>query len=574
MALIKKVVVLFFISSLFFSCTKKSGVSLAFPDASYIDTENVLHEGKSGSYRYFYFNSELKEKIYDFYRRNQNAALLIQVAVKKVKKNTAEYQDQYGFLYKNDFNSFNSISLPLSQRPLVSVNFNDFSRQKIALLYSFSKDYGVPDGFFIKSLSTVKILSCELTPAACGFDYSKEIPLYAFAPNGGVVIKDEKKLDFSGLSLCFSAHNTKDSLMPVLKIFYNSNKKTINFTAGGEKITVRTSDNSFTQIPFSSLKSPYSAFEITENSECVSSVLALSSDISLLDNSAEYINSPVRPIKTDPGLIMKWPKENWRGRDYELFEWDRFNKILFFDTADYEVQNDFFRRLAFFVEKKGFKGRLLSDEELEGKHGYNGHDYKACDLARFFEKARVLNFPLNKKELLLREILEVNSIIVRAQDNSWVEGEGAVISISQDSSMDLRTAFVAHEGWHGIYFIDSEFRDTVSGIFYMLKSKDPLTLNFLIRYFQVTPTLNYDTDDDYLLKNEFMAYMLQRPVSVCESYYVNMASRNHAQSLIKSESDYIISTKASGFVGSAQMLEDYVSGRWNLAAGRVWLVSR
>ena len=68
--------------------------------------------------------------------------------------------------------------------------------------------------------------------------------------------------------------------------------------------------------------------------------------------------------------------------------------------------------------------------------------------------------------------------------------------------------------------------------------------------------------------------MLQRPVSQIEKYYVDTASRNHSQTLIKEEADYIIATGASGFEGAAKMLNDYVGFRWNLAAGRVWLLSR
>ena len=125
-----------------------------------------------------------------------------------------------------------------------------------------------------------------------------------------------------------------------------------------------------------------------------------------------------------------------------------------------------------------------------------------------------------------------------------------------------------------IFFVDEDFRNTVSSVFYSLQMADPGAIDFLIKYFQVTPSLNYDTEDEYLLKNEFMAYMLQRPVSACEKYFTDMAARPHSQSFIKEEADYIIETKAAGFSGSAQMLEDYVKRRWNLSAGRVWLLSR
>ncbi|MBQ3966625.1 MAG: hypothetical protein II684_07335, partial [Treponema sp.] len=279
----------------------------------------------------------------------------------------------------------------------------------------------------------------------------------------------------------------------------------------------------------------------------------------------------VKPLRTDPGLIMAWSRDKWRGNEYELFEWDRFPGVLFFDTLDYKIQDDFFRRLAFFVEKAGYRGQLLDDEFLADKHGYNAHDYRAESLADFFETARKSRFPLNQKEKLLYEILVQNGVLVQNADSSISAGRGAVISISQNSSRALRYQFVAHEGWHGLYFIDEEFRNTVASIYYTLDEK---TIAYLRRYFQVTPSLNYDVDDDYLMKNEFMAYMLQKTVSEVGPYFVAMASRSHSQMYAKDLADYIISTEAAGFVSAATLLEEYVSGRWNLAAGRVWLISR
>ena len=90
----------------------------------------------------------------------------------------------------------------------------------------------------------------------------------------------------------------------------------------------------------------------------------------------------------------------------------------------------------------------------------------------------------------------------------------------------------------------------------------------------MTPTLNYDVRDDYLMKNEFMAYLLQQPVSSTATYFVNMAKREHSQQMAKFEADYIIETAGSGFESAASLLDEYVSDRWNLNAGRVWLITR
>jgi len=59
------------------------------------------------------------------------------------------------------------------------------------------------------------------------------------------------------------------------------------------------------------------------------------------------------PIPADPGKILSYPQASWRDKRYEVFRWDVFPQILIFDTANYDVQDQLFKRLAFFVEKAG-----------------------------------------------------------------------------------------------------------------------------------------------------------------------------------------------------------------------------
>ena len=591
MNLIKKTYLSLCIFLIFTGCTQKTKLNLTVPDQtdysgtvdfslqSLADTKNgddeCIVKSSSSDFDYYIFPEDDCSKLQIFGAMQGNSALLIKFQVKSGKTDKANSQSLISFLYKTDLKNRKSVLKPLSPRPAVSVNWADFEGEAFYVLFSIARGEDFPCGFFIQKNSSSKysVSSVELVPAAVGFDFSEGRQFYAFAPNGGALIKNSRKIDFSGLSLCFPSFNSENAQMPLLKI-KSSALAPVNFTIGGEKISVRNGGQKFLSIPVASLKSPFSDFQITSNEEELDSVLAVPSDKILLENSSKFEDCPIQPVKTDPGLIMNWPKRNWRNSDYELFEWDRFAGILFFDTADYEIQNDFFRRLAFFVEKQGYKGTLLTDSQLKGQHGYNAHDYRAYDLARFFEKARSENFPLNKKELLLQEILLTNGVIKIDENGSFAEGRGAAISISQESPSYLRTTFVAHEGWHGIFFVDKDFRDTVASIYYSLQSADPRALDFLFRYFQVTPSLNYDTSDNYLMQNEFMAYMLQRPVSACEKYFTDMAARNHAQTFIKEEADYILETKAQSFVGASQMLEDYVASRWNLAAGRVWLLTR
>jgi hypothetical protein len=125
----------------------------------------------------------------------------------------------------------------------------------------------------------------------------------------------------------------------------------------------------------------------------------------LIFPGAEKKAFALEPKSMDPLDILSYPVESWRDRRFELFRWDRFPEILIFDTASFAVQNRFFHRLAFFVEKAGFRGRLSPDAEITGLHGWNAHNYRAEDLANFFETARRTNFPLLPEERELQSIL-------------------------------------------------------------------------------------------------------------------------------------------------------------------------
>lgn len=592
--------VVLFLNLVFISCSTKAKFNLEFLpfDSDFSSGSAYTAEKKqskdseilkktSGTFTEYQFSPLQRQTLSKYFEQRGNMALLIRVFVKSAKPlNSANLQQEgeelllgkpylggFGFLYEKDINSLEPLAESIKNRPIVSVDFREFIGQTVDILFSISAEENLPIGFFIDTSAKISILNAQINSASAGFDFSKKIPLFAFAPNGGTVEKNIKKVDLTALSLCYSSTTSKETLLPNLSLSFFE-VSSASLTIGGEKLTLTPNETGTFLIPLASLKNPYSTVELSQNSKNISCLLVKESDKALLKKSQVYVDSPLVPIKIDPGLIIKWDKKNWRTRDYELFEWDRFDGVLYFDTANYSVQDDFFRRLAFFVEKKGYKGNLMTDEELKDLHGFNAHDYKAYDLARFFDLAQKENFKLNKKENLLKEILLENGVIKLASDGSVQEGRGAIISLSQESPLYLRTVFLAHEGWHGIFFVDEDFRNTSASIFYALMASEPKAMEFLFKYFQVTPSLNYDINDDYLMKNEFMAYMLQRPVSQCEKYYMNIANWNSVQTHLKEEADYILQTRASGFVGSAQMFDEYVGKRWNLSSGRVWLISR
>ena len=63
------------------------------------------------------------------------------------------------------------------------------------------------------------------------------------------------------------------------------------------------------------------------------------------------------------------------------------------------MQDDLLKRMAFFTEKEGFRGRLAADEEIKDLHGFNAHDYRAETLAAFFDLAEKAVNKLIKQNL-------------------------------------------------------------------------------------------------------------------------------------------------------------------------------
>jgi hypothetical protein len=278
---------------------------------------------------------------------------------------------------------------------------------------------------------------------------------------------------------------------------------------------------------------------------------------------------PTEPVPADPGLILAYPAAAWRDPRYELFRWPHFPSLLIFDTADYALQDRLFKRLAFFTEKAGFRGRLAPDEEIAALHGWNAHDYRAEDLARFFSAAAETGFPLSPEERELEAVLLGAGILRPSGEGGFVPGAGGIISISRESPDYLRSRFLIHEGFHGLFFIDEDFRD------FSRRRWDALdrgAKRFIRSYFDY---LRYDLEDSYLMVNEFMAYCLQQPVSQAGRYFgENLAGQLYdtwRRSALPpgGEAEGVWPEIGLAFSREAEAFSAYVNRRWGFAAGRL-----
>ena len=217
-------------------------------------------------------------------------------------------------------------------------------------------------------------------------------------------------------------------------------------------------------------------------------------------------------LPTDLEEFINWDIDTWRTEQYEIFRWDLFPDMLLIDTESYEIQSSFFKRLAFFTEKKISAGSLLSDEELIPLHGWNAHDYKADDIARFFNVADEIGFQLNENETLLKEILIENDVLIR-NGNSVEPLRGGILSISRESTERLRWLFLTHECYHGLFFSSDEY---VLEVTHIWKNLTDAEQNFW-KYF--LDMYGYNITDEYLLINEFQAYLMQQNINDADSYF-------------------------------------------------------
>jgi hypothetical protein len=274
------------------------------------------------------------------------------------------------------------------------------------------------------------------------------------------------------------------------------------------------------------------------------------------------------PIPADLATILSgYPRSAWRREDFEVFSWAAYPRLLIFDTADYATQARLFRRLAFFVEKRGFRGRLLSNAELASRHGWNAHNYRPEGLAPFFTEAERQGFALNAEEQLLRDILLANGIIRRV-DGGYAPGEGGVLSISQASYPLLRELLITHEAFHGVFYEEEAFRDGVREVWDGLSDAERSYWRGLLGY------MTYDPADEYLMVNEFQAYLLQQPLDRARGYLRGVLAPRYARARPnrRAEIERFLSAYPDTFLRSARAVEQVLRRLTPLEAGDVLLL--
>ncbi len=517
----------------------------------------------------------------------------------------------FGFLFSADFDRRGTKLAPhgeLTLHPAARGRAEDAlasaGGNRCRLSLAFPQGTVLPRSFFVHSAVPVTMRNAAVVPAALGWE-RRAVPRFCFPHTGGTVPRlppesasvdefaaidgaasaDERlSADFSGAAELFAAL-PPDSAPPAVTVGFvspanwgtESAQKTFALTVRGAQGSARFAirrapGQTEASVPSGALGGIPLGAEIAAGTHGADAVREVASLLLALPRNAGGTNAVLSPLAADPGLILDWDEQNWRRQDFELFEWAQFPGILFFDTRDYLVQDSLFKRLAFFAEKKGYRGRLVTDEEVAGLHGFNAHDYRADTLAAFFSRAEAERFPLNERECLLRSVLlDAGVIRAVAEGTGYSAGEGAVISLSKESPERLRRLFAAHEGLHGLFFTQPAFRAEVARAY---AETDRASVAFLECYFDATPELAYDVLDRYLVQNEFMAYLLQQPAADAAAYMAGtLAVQRYVNRTAPELARQVRETGGQGFAAPAAALSTYLFQTWGLAAGRTWLVN-
>jgi hypothetical protein len=261
----------------------------------------------------------------------------------------------------------------------------------------------------------------------------------------------------------------------------------------------------------------------------------------------------LRPLSASLDQILTTAPSQWRSPSQETFRWEMFPDIIILDTIDFSVQDRMFTRLAYFLEKRGFRGRLLGNAQLAGRHGWNAHDYGPDGLASFFNAAEDARFPLNTEEVALRTLAMEQGIL--SMDGGHLQpGRGGILGLSRSSSPIERRYLLTHESFHGIFFSSREYRDFC---FQVWDSLAPGERDF---YRSFLDSLGYDSADEFLAVNEFQAYLMQQPLEYASAYFerfIKLLSQNGARGTID----------PARLVASARSLDGFLQSRFGINAG-------
>ena len=200
-----------------------------------------------------------------------------------------------------------------------------------------------------------------------------------------------------------------------------------------------------------------------------------------------------------------------RSPDLRVFGLAADPRVLVLSFATLHAQGLMLNRLGAFVEKAGVpRDRVLPDPDLEtaitraGETAdtYNyGHDYRAADLARFFDTAAREGVTLRPEEQRLAALLVQQGMLAPG-------AVGAVISIPPETTNPpvgpaMRATILRHELSHAAYFTDPAY-----AAYARLFWETVLTEEQRAGFRRFLAGEGYDGANEDLMMNETQAYLV------------------------------------------------------------------
>jgi len=189
-----------------------------------------------------------------------------------------------------------------------------------------------------------------------------------------------------------------------------------------------------------------------------------------------------------------------------LTRWDRHPQVYILDFADPAEQERTLGRIAAFVEQLDSPfdpptGRATPP--LRTRPAYDGHDYPASALVRFFNAARGAGQTLTAEESDLAQLLQRHQLLDRSSEGKWqaTSPEPVLLSLAQGPPVSSRWAVLRHELSHAEFFINSAYRNYCLAFWHTL----PENHRRLAR--EALARQGYRPDDEELLVNELQAYL-------------------------------------------------------------------
>lgn len=199
--------------------------------------------------------------------------------------------------------------------------------------------------------------------------------------------------------------------------------------------------------------------------------------------------------------------------DMYIFRWQSYPDVLIFAFKNQAVQADYLKRIAFYTEKVGYRGRIADAATIKHRSGWTAHNYRALDFAMFYnatlKREQHEDIPplLNEKEIKLKNILLSLDIIKQTGDYYFTTNDKRnmpIVSFMRTLNPSLKRVLTFHELLHSFFYRDAALQNKVDALWEQFSPTDTLLWRGFLSY------NSYDPDFNFLLKNELFAYLLQR----------------------------------------------------------------